>query len=257
MLTPTSSLTPGDQLQMCSSSILNLSGMVQQPFCVSFLVGPSPITTGPSILQVSPPSGFTGLATNALVEVLFSEQIDGASTSGVTLKQGGSVVPTTTVLFDGDQGIQLLPLAPLAPNTTYTINVTGVLDITGNAQASFPSQSFTTGTGIDLVPPMFVSSNPASGATSVPDNTSIQAVFTEAMDPASFDPTSSFTLRDSSRNLVPGTITFSPDYKTVTLQPNSTLASGAIYFMYISSLGPVYDLSGNKNAPILFLFTTQ
>jgi hypothetical protein len=70
---------------------------------------------------------------------------------GVTLNQGGSVIPTTFSLYDGDQGIQLLLKVPLATGTVYTINVTGVVDITGNAQSSFPSQSFTTGTGTDLV----------------------------------------------------------------------------------------------------------
>ena len=144
--------------------------------------------------QVSPPSGFTGVGINSRVQILFNEPIDGASLGGVTLKQGSSVVPTTATLFDGDQGIQLLPLAPLAPDTVYTVNVTGVLDITGNPQTSFPSQSFTTGTGTDLVPPTIVSTNPTNGDDECSRQHHIQVVFSEAMDPASFDPNNSFVL---------------------------------------------------------------
>ncbi|MFZ3264074.1 MAG: Ig-like domain-containing protein [Terriglobales bacterium] len=258
MLTPTSSLNPGDQMAMCSSTMTNLSGIPQQNFCVNFLVGAGPDTTGPSVLEASPPTGATGVGTNTLIQILFSEQLDGASIAGVTLKHGGSTVPTITSLFDGDQGIQMLPLSPLTPNTTYTINVTGVLDITGNPQASFPSQSFTTGSGLDLIAPTIVSINPANGATSVPDNTTIQVVFSEPMDPASFDPTTSFTLQDQNRNAVPGTISFSPDYTTVTLTPNSSLVGGgASYTFFVSYFSPVYDLSGNKCNNSISFFATE
>ncbi len=258
MLTPVSNLTAGDQFSLCSSAMTNLSGIPQVPLCVNFYAGSGPITTGPSILQVSPPSGATAIGTNALVQILFNEQIDGASLAGVTLKHGSSVVPTTASLFDGNQGIQLLPTTLLSPNTTYTINVTGVLDITGNAQTSFPSQSFTTGGGVDLVAPTIVSTNPTSPSQNVPDNTTIQVVFSEAMDPASFDPTTSFTLQDPNRNPVPATISFSTDYKTVTLTPNSSLiGGGTAYFMLISQFGHLYDLSGNSCSPMSIFFTTQ
>lgn len=155
-LKPSANLTASHNFQMCSYYMTDLSGNPQQNFCVYFNTGTGTQTAGPTVLQVSPPSGSTGVGINSWVQILFSEYIDAASTAGVTLKQGGSVVPITTTTYDGDQGIQLLPLAPLAPNTTYTINVTGVLDITGNAQTSFPSQSFTTGTGVDLVAPAWL-----------------------------------------------------------------------------------------------------
>ena len=148
MLKPTANLAASHQFQMCANSMTDLSGNSQSNFCVKFYAGTGIDTTGPAVLQVSPPSGFTGVATNSPVQILFTEPIDGASISGVTLKQGSSVVPTAATLADGDQRLQLLPLTPLAPNTVFTINVTGILDITGNAQTSFPAQSFTTGTGI-------------------------------------------------------------------------------------------------------------
>jgi hypothetical protein len=258
MLKPTANLTANHQFQMCSNSLTDLSGNPQQNFCVNFYTGAGTETTGPSVLQASPPSGFTGIGINSWVQILFNEQIDGASIGGVTLKQGSSVIATTATLFDGDQGIQLLPLLPLSPNTTYTINVSGVLDITGNAQTSFPSQSFTTGTGTDLVQPTIASTNPANLAVDVPVNTSIQVVFSKAMDPASFDPANSLTLVDSSLNIVPATITFSPDYTTVTLQPKSNLTGGgASYNLFISYFSTVYDLAGNGSAPTIVLFTTQ
>ena len=258
MLKPTANLIASHQFQMCSNSMTDLSGNPQQNFCVNFNTGSGIDATGPVVLQTSPPNLFMGVATNSWIQILFNEPIDGASIGNVTLKLGNSVIPATATLFDGDQGIQLLPLAPLAPNTTYTVNVPGVLDITGNPQTAFPQQSFTTGATIDLIKPAVVSTNPANATSGVPANTAMQVVFSKAMDPASFDLTNSFMLVDTMFNAVPATITFSPDYTTATLTPKSNLVSGgASYDLFISYFANVYDLAGNRVTPTLVFFTTQ
>jgi hypothetical protein len=258
-LKPTANLTASHQFELCSYYITDLSGNPQQNFCLgSFFTGTGTDTTGPVVQQVSPPSGFTGVGINAPVNILFNKPIDGASLGGVTLMQGSSVVPTTTSLYDGNKGLQLRPLVPLATGTVYTINVTGVLDITGNAQSSFPSQSFTTGTGTDLVTPTVVSTYPTSGQTLVPVTATLQAVFSQPMNPASFDANNSFTLRDAANNVVPAAITFSADFKTVTLQPNSNLTGGgAQYYFEISYQAQLWDVGGNVLYYGYIPFTTQ
>ena len=263
MLKPAANLTASHSYQLGSFYMTDLSGNPQQNFALNFTTGSGTDTTGPVVLQVSPPSGQTGVATNAFVQILFNKQIDGASIGGVTLKQGGSTIPTTASLYDGDQGIQLLPKTPLTPNTAYTINVTGVLDLTGNLQSSFASQSFTTGTGTDLAQPTWLTAacgviQPCANATNVPDNTTITVVFNKVMDPASFDANSSFTLRTSSNVVVPATITFSAGDTTATIQPTSNLAGATLYYMEISYQAPLYDLAGNRvGNGTYFTFTTH
>ncbi len=258
-LKPSANLTAGHQFELCSYYITDLSGNPQQNFCASgFYAGAAIDTTGPAVQQVNPPSGFTGVGINAPVDILFNEPISGTSLSGVTLKQGSTIVPTVTSLFDGDKGVRLLPLVPLAPGTVYTINVTGVVDITGNAQSTFSSVSFTTGTGAELITPTIVSTSPTNGVTSVPGNTTIQVVFSEPMDPASFDPNNSFLLETASSTVVPATITFSADYKTATLTPNSNLTGGgATYYMYIGYAAYLYDVGGNRLSGTYITFKTQ
>jgi hypothetical protein len=258
-LKPAANLTASHEFEMCSYYMTDLSGNAQNDYCVNFYTGTGTETTGPVVQQVSPPSGATSVPINAPVQILFNEPIDAASLGGVTLKQGGTVVPTTASLYDGDQGIQLLPSVPLAPNTTYTINVTGVLDITGNAQSTFSAVSFTTGTGTDLVVPTIVSITPANGATNVPDNTTCQAVFSEPMDPASFDPNNSFTLRAVATPSVPvpGSITFSPGYTTATLQPTSDLSAATEYYCEVGYQAYLYDLGGNRLSGTYVTFTTH
>ncbi len=256
-LKPTANLTASHQLEMCSYYMTDLSGNPQNNYCVGFLTGTGTDTTGPVVQQVGPPSGFTGVAINSPVMILFNEPIDSASLGGATLKQGSSVIPTTTTLYDGDHGIQLRPLVPLAPSTVYTINVTGVLDITGNAQSSFSSVSFTTGTGTDLTAATVVSTTPTNGATGVAVTTTVQVVFSKAMDPASFDVNNSFTLRDASNNIVPATLAFSSDFKTVTLTPKSNLAANTLYYMESGYQAYLYDMAGNYLNAGYITFTTH
>jgi hypothetical protein len=81
------------------------------------------------------------------------------------------------------------------------------------------------------------------------------------MDSASFDPNNSFTLHDPSNNVVPATITFSTDYKTVTLRPTANLTgSGATYTMDIGwpyTSNYLHDLGGNNLYGTYFQFTTH
>jgi large repetitive protein len=150
---PTFELAVETTYYLASYNLTDLAGNPQQNFCVGFNTGTGTDKTAPVVKQVSPPSAFSGVPINAPVQVLFTEPISAASLEGVTLTQNGSVVPSATSLFDGDQGVQLLPLLPLSPNAVYTINATGVVDINGNAQSSFTPTSFTTGSGTDLLTP--------------------------------------------------------------------------------------------------------
>jgi Bacterial Ig-like domain len=78
------------------------------------------------------------------------------------------------------------------------------------------------------------------------------------MSPASFDANNSFTLRDASNNVVPATITFSTDFKTVTLQPKSNLTgSAAQYYFEIGYQAYLYDMSGNVLSYGYIPFTTH
>ena len=260
-VTPTNPLANGTTYYLYSENLMDISGNTQQPsFCVTFSTGSGTDSTGPVVQQISPPSGLTGVPINAPVQILFNEPVSAASLGGVTLQQGASVIPTTASLYDGNRGVQLLPNVPLTPGTVYTINVTGVVDITGNVQSSVPSQSFTTGMGTGLVVPTIVSTTPTNGQTSIATNTSVQVVFSKPMDPASFDPNTTFVLTGPGSTVVPATVTFSPDYKTATLQPSANLTGGGvIYTMQVgySIATPLEDLGGNAYVSSSFAFKTQ
>src|SRR6266853_3257678 len=129
------------------------------------------------------------------------------------------------------------------------------LTVTGVQTCALP---ISTGTGTDLVTPTVVSTFPTANQTNVPVNSTLQAVFSQAMDPASFDVNNSFTLRDAANAVVPATITFSADFKTVSLKPNSNLiGSGATYYFEISYQAQLWDVGGNVLNYGYIQFTTQ
>jgi len=251
ILTPTSDLTPNQQYYIQCYYLQDLAGNQQQGFYAYFTTGSTADTTPPPVQLISPPSGFVGAPTNTLPQILFSTVLSAASLGQVSLQQGstcpGSPVSTTASLILGDTGIQLTPSTPLLPGTMYTLCVAGVQDVVGNTMASPVTSSFKTGTGVNLTYPSIVSITPANGAIDVPDNTSITVVFSEPMDPVSFNSSTTFVLEDPTGAAVPATITFSPDLTTAILTPNTALTGGSqLYSIYVDyNASGLTDLAGN------------
>src|SRR6185312_4370343 len=172
-----------------------------------------------------------------------------------------------SVIFDNtyytdDSVIRIVPQSLLLPNTTYTVNVTGVTDVAGNP-AGTTTFTFTTGsnfqsagvyltgatvtTGPSTVVPMPVNTT----VPSVLDNPTFTLTFDHQVDPASLGKWDSITLRDTSNNKVTGvTLNFqlSSDQKTVTIT-TSGLAAATTYRLWVAyGVYPPLDISGNYYA---------
>jgi hypothetical protein len=125
------------------------------------VVVPTPAdTTAPVVNQMSPANGATGVDRTEILGVRFSEPIDvrTLTATSVTLS-GGSPVPAT--LSAGEQGLLLfvVPSAPLAAGTTYTLSLTAdIKDTTGHPLTAF-SSTFTT-----VAAPTITGFTPASGS---------------------------------------------------------------------------------------------
>ena len=117
-------------------------------------------TTVPTVGHVSPASGTTGVERTEIVGVRFSEPVDvrTLTATSVTLTSGG---PVSATLSPGEQGLLafLVPTAPLAPGTTYTLSLTAdVKDTAGNALTPVTSQFMT------VAAPTITSFTPDSGS---------------------------------------------------------------------------------------------
>ena len=95
-----------------------------------------------------PPNGTTGLGTNTTVTLQFSERVNpltvNASTFRLLLSNNGvAVAGVVTVAADG-RSATFTPSGGLAALTSYSVQVSGVTDLTGQDVPFFQS-GFTTG----------------------------------------------------------------------------------------------------------------
>jgi Ca2+-binding RTX toxin-like protein len=108
-------------------------------------------TTLPMVNGTNPVNNATGIASTAVVDAFFSEQMDQSTVTTGTFtltKQGSSTPVSARVEYLSNPKALLTPSSALEANTTYTATVKGgpggVKDLAGNALAQDYSWSFTT-----------------------------------------------------------------------------------------------------------------
>lgn len=113
----------------------------------------APDTRGPDVHWVHPQAGATNVALTSRVGLSMSDNIDIASVNATTFM----VRPAGGQALAGKYSMQMglvnfAPTAPLQPNTTYEVVVSGMKDYVGNAGGTFTSR-FSTVTSTPPPPP--------------------------------------------------------------------------------------------------------
>jgi ice-binding like protein/Big-like domain-containing protein len=177
------------------------------------------------------------------------------STATITLNQGTTPVAGTVTYAAVGTTATFTPASGLAPLTTFTATVTtGAKDLAGNALATGFSWSFTTGATPDTTPPTVTLTVPANTATAVAINQTVNATFSEAMDPATIS-TADFLVTGPGAIPVVGTVGYNVSSKIATFTPASNLAANTVYGATITT--GVRDLAGNALASnFAWSFTT-
>lgn len=160
-----------------------------------------------------------------------------AATSGF-FASAGLDAPPVHLLRDGvsgGNGLYAYASSPTFPNASY------------QSTNYWVDAVFVTGL-VDNVPPTVAATTPAAGATGVPTNTAVSAVFSEAMDAGSVN-AATFELRDAASALVPAAVTYSPASRTATLVPADALLPAVAYTATLKGGNAgVRDLAGNPMA---------
>ena len=214
----------------------------------------------PTVLGVVPTSGANNVATNAVVQVTFSEAIDQTTLSNITLKNTGTsaIVPTTVSYDVGTNRATLTPTGPLSNATNYTVTVgTGVKDLAGNSLAAQFVSTFTTIAVSDNTPPTIVSRTPGIGATGVATNTTVTVTFNEAMDATTINTTTISLKPSAGGSNIAATVTCNTPAPclTGTLTPTAPLLNDTNYTVTVTT--GVKDVAGNAlAAQATWTFTT-
>src|SRR5262249_29496741 len=109
----------------------------------------------------------------------------------------------------------------------------------------------------DTTPPSVSSISPVSGGSGIGVNTSVSAIFSEPLDPATITG-STFELRTSANAVVASTVSYVDATRTATLQPSAPLQNSATYTIRIKGgAAGVKDAAGNAmTADYVSSFTT-
>jgi len=254
-LTPTQPLAAGRQYYFAVNNGTDLAGNGMQNISFYFYAELGGASTAPTVVAFNPLSGATGTGTNTIIEAQFNNPIDPTSIANVILTQGATTISTTPVVSTGNTVIQLVPWAPLAPNTTYTMHIAGVKDPAGNLVATI-TNSFTTGTTFDLTALAVVSSDPAYNTT-VGINVNPKFVFNKPLNPITVN-SGSFYIRltDTNQNL-PSNVTLSANGLEVTITPLTPLLPNTRYQFAGGGNGGPQDEDGNYLNTSWYYFNTN
>jgi hypothetical protein len=148
-----------------------------------------------------------------------------------------------------------VPVVPLATNTSYTVTVAGVQDVSGNALVAPETTTFTTGTGADLIGPSVVSVSPASNTSGVPVNAVVQIQFSKRIDPFTVNGSTFYLYPQDTGIPMAGSIVVSADGQTATLTPAEPLQTETTYWV-IATYG-ITDLEGQALSYFQSYFGTQ
>jgi hypothetical protein len=268
-MTPVSPLLMNTEYNYTCDNAIDLTGNAQSNSSSYFYTGGSAATAGPVLVYANPPNGMTNVPVNTSegpwngtsLNLLFNEPVATESLGNITLTpQGGSPIPIAVFAEDGNYIASVqLPYA-LSPNTTYTYNVAGVTDLSGNPTTSTTS-TFSTGSSFDFTNASVTATVPASSATplaGVP--TSATVTFSEALDPVLVNSNEIYIRTHNTQTVVPAIVSISADLKTITITPTAPLAESTIYdIYYYPNPWWLTDIAGNNstsNYGILSTFTT-
>lgn len=215
-------------------------------FVWTFDTGTTADNTAPTVSGTIHADGATNVAINTRVGATFSEAIDPSTVTNAnfTLREtiSGNAVPGT-VSYSGVDAL-FIPTSNLLPGTEYTVTVkgtpTGIKDLSGNSMLNDFVINWTTALIADTTPPTVLQVNPADLAIGVPINSTINATFSEAMDPLTIN-TANFTVTG-----VTGTVAYNATSRIATFTPSSNLANVSTYTATINT--HVKDLTGNALA---------
>ena len=262
IFTPAGSLVPSTTYTATiTTGVSNLRGIfLARDFVWTFTTAATLCLPPSPPSSVSPPTGSTGICSNAVVVATFPQAMSPATLNAATFKlTGPGVTPVAgTITHDVPNKIfAFTPTASLALNTAYTATITtGAKDASGNGLASDFVWTFTTSptTCAAAPPPTVISESPLAAALGVCPDAVVTATFNEAMNAATINATT-VTLAGPGVTPVVGVVTLDGTNRIASFTPSANLALSTTYTAKVTT--GAQDPSGNGLASdFTWSFTT-
>ena len=226
-------------------------------FVWSFTTGLAPDIIRPRVVSTIPTNGAVVAPINAAITAIFTKNmaaatINAASFTLVNTTTGGTVVLGAVTYDVASRTATFTPGANLTAGNLYTATITtAATDLSGNAlagnQAPLPAASnyiwTFTASAIDLIPPTITLTAPADLAALVALNATVNATFSEAMNPATINSVNFTVVETVGGAPVAGTVSYVVSSRIATFTPTSNLTASTNYTATVTA--GATDLAGN------------
>jgi methionine-rich copper-binding protein CopC len=144
ILAPSTPLKGATIYTVTVGAVTDLSGTpIAAPVVTQFITGSSVDLVAPAVTTVTPSNGAQNVALDATVQLTFSERINrlSVSTTSLTLTDGttGQRVAGDVVVSNDGRNAAFIPAAPLTAATTYFVQISGFVDLSGQQGSLFTS----------------------------------------------------------------------------------------------------------------------
>ncbi len=192
--------------------------------------------------------------------IQFSTPINEISAiNGVLVTQNGAPVAGAFSFQNNDTQLIFTPTNPYLAAPVTVATTPGVTDNAGNVIANTVSFTFTVDTPPLTSRPFVSVANPPNNTIGVGRNITLQAQFNTRINPLTVTPTSFVVVDNNSSLVIPGTLTVTPDRRTVSFVASSPYAANERYCWYLDSsysTTSITDLYGNTLTGFASCFTT-
>ncbi len=203
-------------------------------------------SAGPGPVDTTPPTAPTNLTASAAgstaIALIWTASTDNVGVTGYRVERCTGTTCTDFAEIASVTGTSAEDTG-LTASTTYRYRVRAT-DAAQNLSPFSAIVQETTGTAADTTPPTVTSVTPADGATGIGVGTTVTAVFSEAMDPATITP-ENITLRTAGNTSVPAAVSYAAATRTATLTPSSALNASVTYTASVKGPDGVADIAGN------------
>ena len=240
-------------------TIADQSGNHLTYYCNSFTTGFGPVLTGPMFVSANIPDGAIDVPTNTQKVTLgFNQPIDPATdAAGLSITTGAVPVAGTWSYNTTYTESIFTPSSAWTPSTTYTVNYGAALQgLSGNALTNPGSLTFKTSTGTDTISGGYSTWTPPYTGAAITTGTAptIRFIYDKPINPLTVTP-SNFYVYDvvNSATVLGSYVTYSPDFRTFTLNLIAPLAPDTYYNWVLNG---ATDWVGNGVAYGSVYFTT-
>ena len=179
-----------------ATSVKDMAGNgLAAPLYSTFTTEAAPLTATPTVTQMRPANGATGVPLNSTITLYFSAPLQDVS-GAFYVAQNGKLVGGTTVMSPDSRSAVFTPSAgSLLHNAGIQVFLNGAADLSGNQVNSY-SASFTTGANLSATPATLIATSPSQNSTGWPTTTVVDLQFSKPILPGTVSNASFFLLQN-------------------------------------------------------------